>query len=66
MITGATEKQIRNISEKFNEADLYQYIKLLQQTSELHQNYDPENPHPRSSRSWKWKNFLKSIWYRLN
>ena len=34
--------------------------------SALHQNFDPENPHPRSSRSWKWKNVLKNIWEQLN
>jgi len=66
LITGATKKQIGNIGEKYNEADVYQYIKLLQQISALHQNFDPKDPHPRSSRSWKWKNFLKNIWEQLN
>ena len=62
LITGATKKQIGNIGEKYNEADVYQYIKLLQQISALHQNFDLKDPHPRSSRSWKWKNFLKNMW----
>ena len=66
LITGVTKNQIGNINENFSEADLYQYIKLLKQTSALHQDYDPENTHPRSSRSWKWKHLLKDIWDKLN
>ena len=50
LITGVTKNQIGNIDEKYNMADLYQYIKLLRQTSALHQNFDPEDPHPRSNR----------------
>ena len=52
--------------KKYNEADVYQYIKLLQQISALHQNVDLKDPHPSSSRSWKWKNFLKNILEQLN
>lgn len=66
LITGVTKNQIGNINEKYNEADLYQYIKLLRQTSALHQDFDPENSHPRSNRSWKWKNLLKNIWDEVN
>ena len=66
LITGVTKKQVGDIGEKYKDADLYQYIKLLRQTSALHQDFDPENPHPRSSRSWKWKNLLKNIWDELN
>ena len=38
-----TKKQIGNIDGKFNKDDTYKYIKLLRQTSVLHQNIDPEN-----------------------
>ena len=66
LVTGVTKKQVGDIGEKYKDADLYQYIKLLRQTSVLHQDFDPENPHPRSSRSWKWKNLLKNIWEELD
>ena len=31
------------------------------QTNALHQDYDPKNPQPRSSRSSKWKFLLSAI-----
>jgi len=66
LITGVTKNQVGDIDGKYKDADLYQYIKLLRQTNALHQDFDPENPHPRSNRSWKWKNLLKNIWEELN
>ena len=35
LITGVTENQIGNMDEEFSEADLRQYLELLQQTSVL-------------------------------
>ena len=32
-------------------------------TIALHHNYDPNNPHPRSSNSTKWIGILRHIWY---
>ena len=46
LITGVTTNQIGDIGKNFKQADLYQYIKLISQMSVLHQNFDPENPHP--------------------
>ena len=44
-------------------ADYYDnYVKLLLKTNALHDDYDPNNPSPRSSRSDKWRKILSSIW----
>ena len=32
-------------------------------TNALHKNYNPNNPHPRSSKSNKWKYILGPIWH---
>ena len=31
-------------------------------TNALHKKYNPNNPHPRSSKSYKWKYILGPIW----
>ena len=36
---------------------------MLLKTNALHHDYDPNNPNPRSSRSYKWTNILSPIWY---
>ena len=65
LITGVKKNQIGDIGEKFTENDLLEYIRLVRQTSVLHQNFDPENNYPRSNSSWKWKHFLKNLWIQL-
>ena len=35
---------------------------MLLKTSALHHDYDPNNPNPRSSRSYKWNKILSPIW----
>ena len=45
-----------------NEKDYVNYVKLLLKTNALHHDYDPNNPHPRSSGSYKWKKILGPIW----
>ena len=39
------------------------YAMLMRNTNAVHKNYNPRNPHPRSSSSKKWKNILSPIWY---
>ena len=41
--------------------DYDNYKKLMIKTNALHQNYDPNNPHPRSSKRQKWE-LLGNIW----
>ncbi len=65
LITGVKENQIGEIGVDFTNEDLKQYIRLLRQTNVLHQNYDPNNPRPRSSSSWKWKVILKPLWNKF-
>ena len=41
--------------------DYDNYKRLMIKTNALHQNYDPNNPHPRSSKGPKWE-LLGNIW----
>ena len=43
-------------------SDLDSYKRLLLKTNALHRNFDPKNPYPRPSTSYKWKNILRPIW----
>ena len=43
-------------------SDLDSYKRLLLKTNVLHRNFDPENPYPRASSSYKWENILRPIW----
>ena len=44
-------------------ADYYDnYVKLLLKTNAMHHDYDPKNPYPRSSRSYKWLDIVSPIW----
>ena len=47
----------------FSKKDRYNYGRLMLKTNALHKKYNPNNPHPRSSRTYKWKNILSPIWY---
>ena len=42
--------------------DKYNYDRLMLKTNALHKKYNPNNPHPRSSKSYKWKYILGPIW----
>ena len=46
----------------WTEDDMEKYEDILEDTSVLHQDFDPDNNKPRSSGSWKWKNVLAPIW----
>ena len=48
--------------KKYEQKDLEEYGKLLIKTNALHHDFNPKNPHPRSSASPKWKNILSHIW----
>ena len=48
--------------EKYDINDLTAYKKLILKTNVLHHDFDPKNPHPRSSASYKWDEILKPIW----
>ena len=43
-------------------SDLDSYKRLLLKTNVLHRNFDPKNPYPRASSSYKWENILRPIW----
>ena len=47
--------------DNFTENDYEEYEKLMVKTNALHKDYDPNNPHPRSSRSDKWY-LVSQIW----
>ena len=40
------------------------YERLMVKTSNLHRDFDPSNPHPRSADSDKWNGLLSSIWFK--
>ena len=44
--------------------DKDEYERLMKKTNALHHDYNPSNPHPRSSGSKKWKKILGPIWYK--
>ena len=62
LITGVTRDQIGDVDHEYTNVDLLEYVDLIKQTSVLHKDFDPDNPHPRSNRSWKWRQFLKLLW----
>ena len=43
-------------------SDLDSYKRLLLKTNVLHRDFDPKNPYPRASTSYKWTNILSPIW----
>ena len=45
--------------------DLENYKRLLRKTNVLHHDFNPKNPHPRSSVSYKWENILSPIWKEM-
>ena len=43
--------------------DKANYKRLMIKTNTFHRYYDPKNPYPRSSDSYKWRKILRPIWY---
>ena len=48
----------------FNENDKHKYERLMIKTGVIHRDDDPKNPHPKASRSDKWKKIVGPIWYK--
>ena len=48
--------------KKYTKEDLKRYGDLLFKTNAMNQNFDPNNPYPRSSRSYKWQKIVSLIW----
>ena len=48
----------------YTKEDHDNYPRLMIKTNALHQDYDPNNPHPRSSKGTKWDEILGGIWKR--
>ena len=48
--------------KKYTKEDLKRYGDLLFKTNAMYQNFDPNNPYPRASRSYKWQNIVSLIW----
>ena len=46
----------------YSERDYKNYARILIKTHVLHQGNNPNNPYPKSSKSYKWNRFLKHIW----
>ena len=52
-------------SEIYKQNDLKEYGKLLIKTNALHHDFNPNNPHPRSSGGHKWDKILSPIWKEI-
>ena len=48
--------------ENYDENDYQTYSTILKETSAMRRNNDPNETHPKASRSWKWANIIKPIW----
>ena len=56
---------LKNPPEKrFDNNDLLNYVKILTKTHVLHQDNNPNNPYPKSSKGLKWNRILGRIWER--
>ena len=55
-----TSKNPKNFTDK----DYGEYKGIMLLTNALHRDYNPNNPHPRGSRSDKWMTLLRPIWHR--
>ena len=47
----------------FTNKDYNNYKRLMIKTNALHRYYDPKNPYPRASDSYKWATILNPIWH---
>ena len=59
---GLWELIMEDKPEKYTKEDLDKYGDLLFKTNAMNQNFDPNNPYPRASRSYKWQNIVSLIW----
>ena len=59
---GLWELIVKNNPSKFNQEDKDNYEEIITQTNAFYQDNDPTNKRVKSSRSNKWKNFIKPIY----
>ena len=52
--------------QNYDDGDLATYSEIMVNTNAIRRDNDPTNPRPKSSRSWKWTNVVKDIWYNRN
>ena len=62
--SGLWELITSKIPKDYTERDYDNYEDLMIMTNALHRNNDEDNPHPKGSRSNKWRNLLSPIWDR--
>ena len=48
--------------KNYTQEDLRNYGDLLFKTNAMNEDFDPNNPYPRSSKSYKWQNIISLIW----
>ena len=49
----------------FTKEDMDDNKDLLKKTNAFYHDFNPKNPNPRSSKSYKWNNLLRYIWYEM-
>ena len=59
---GLWELLVSTEPEDYKPEDYDNYERILIQTHAINQNNDPNNPKPKSSKSYKWKNIVRPIW----
>ena len=59
---GLWELIMEDKPEKYTKEDLDKYGDLLFKSNAIYQNFDPNNPYPRASKSYKWQNIVSLIW----
>ena len=62
---GLWELIMEDIPRNYTKEDRDEYRDLLMKTNALHHDFNPKNPNPRSSVSYKWKNILGPIWHGM-
>ena len=62
---GLWELIMEDKPRNYTKDDRDEYRDLLIKTNALHHDFNPKNPNPRSSRSYKWNTILGPIWYDM-
>jgi hypothetical protein len=48
--------------QNYTNTDYETYAEILNKTNAMRQGNNPINPRPKSSKSWKWNNVVRTIW----
>ena len=48
--------------KEYTTEDLNNYGRLMVKTNAIHRDNNPNNPHPKNSRSDKWRYLLRDVW----